>query len=426
MDKFVIKGGNALNGEVIIPSAKNSYLPILAATILCEEKIILHNCPYYSDIKNMCALLEHLGAKVKRFGSDLIIDSSKITSYKIPAYLSGCIRSSIFSLGSILGRCKKAVVAYPGGCEIGARPIDLHIKGLRALKVKIKDRHGYLNCDGRNLTGGTITLDMPSVGATENIMLAGVLAKGETKIINSAKEPEIVDLQNFLNSMGAKVSGAGTSVITIKGVSSLHSTEYTPIPDRIITGTILLSTIMTGGKVTIKNSKPEHIQALLSKLDNNSCKVSIENDRIIVESDKRPLSIHKIETAPFPGFATDLQPQVMSLQTISKGTSIIVENLFETRFKHVPQLHKMGADIVVKDRTAIINGATQLFGAEVTATDLRGGAALVMAGLVAKGTTVVHNVKYIDRGYENFEKMLSSLGAEITRDEEKDKGYFMG
>lgn len=426
MDKFVIRGGNKLCGEVSIPCAKNAFLPILAACILCEETVILHNCPHYTDIKNMCALIENLGAKVKAFGSDLIIDASKVSRYKIDSNLSSCIRSSIFSLGAILGRCRKAIVAYPGGCEIGARPIDLHIKGLKALKVKIIDRYGYLNCDGKNLSGGTVILDMPSVGATENVILASVLAKGETKIINCAKEPEIVDLQNFLNSMGAKVSGAGSSVITIKGVKRLHGTQYTPIPDRITTGTVLLASIMTGGNVTIRNCIPEHVQSLLLKLTNNSCKIGVSSDRIIVESDKRPLSLQKIETAPFPGFATDLQPQTMTLQAISKGTSIIVENLFETRFKHVPQLSKMGADIVVKDRTAVVNGVSQLFGAEVYATDLRGGAALVMAGLVAKGTTVVHNVHYIDRGYEHLELMLSNLGAEIYRYEDKDKNYCLG
>ena len=363
MDKFIINGGKELNGVVDIPCAKNAYLPILAACILCDGVVTLHKCPKYTDITNMCKILENLGAKILlKENNDLIIDARAINNFKIPHELGSKIRSSIFSLGAILGRCGRAYVGYPGGCEIGTRPIDLHLKGLRALNVEIVDRHGYLNCNSKNLKGATITLDMPSVGATENIMLGAVLAKGTTKIINCAREPEIVDLQEFLKSMGAKIKGAGTGVITIKGVSRLHGTEYTPIPDRIITGTMLLASVMTKGKVKLNNANSSHIESLISKLNNNSCKIECNRDNIEIESWARPYSIRKIETMPYPGFPTDLQPQMMAMQCISKGTSILVENLFEARFKHVAELSKMGADIVVKDRTAVIKGVPKLFG----------------------------------------------------------------
>lgn len=416
MDKFLIRGGRKLEGSVEVSSAKNAYLPILAGSILAENEIILHKCPLYTDVINMGKILENLGSKVKYQENSLIIDSRFLNKNEIPHELSSVIRSSIFSLGSILGRFKSAKVAYPGGCEIGTRPIDLHIKGLEALNVKIIDKHGYLYCDGSNMKGGIVHLDFPSVGATENIMLAAVLTKGKTEIVNAAKEPEIVDLQNFLNLMGAKISGAGTSIVTIEGVKKLDKKiEFTPIPDRIIAGTYLIAGVMAGCNMEIKNADSNHIQSLISKLRNSSCKIKVENDTIHIVSEKRARAIQKIETSPYPGFPTDLQPQIMALQTVSKGTSIIVENLFETRFKQVPELIKMGARIVVKDRSAIIRGVNKLYGAEVSSTDLRCGIALVLAGLTADGYTTISNVHHIDRGYMNVEEEFRKLGVDIKR-----------
>ena len=293
MDKIVVKGGNSLIGELEISSAKNSYLPILAGSILCSGEVVLHKYPKYDDVINMIEILENLGGKSQVQDSSLILDMKNLSGYEIPRELASLTRSSIFSLGSILGRFKFAKVAYPGGCEIGARPIDLHIKGLEALNVKVVDRRGYLTCDGKNMRGGDVHLDFPSVGATENVMMAGVLSKGKTRIFNAAKEPEIVDLQNFLNKAGAKIKGAGTTTITIEGVEKLGSVEYTPIPDRIIAGTYIIATAMCGGDVMLTNAKSEHLQALISKLDNNCCKISVKGDKIRVISNGRHKSINK-------------------------------------------------------------------------------------------------------------------------------------
>ena len=423
MEKFLIKGGKKLGGATKISSAKNAFLPILAGCVLCEKPILLHNCPKYVDIVNMVKILENLGAKTTPFSSsgeienncDLLVDCSNLFNPTISHELASVLRSSIFSLGSILGRFKKAKVAYPGGCEIGARPIDLHIKGLRALNVKISDKHGFLTCDGRNMKGGIVNLDFPSVGATENIMLAAVLTKGTTKIINAAKEPEIVDLANFLNTLGAKVFGAGTSTILVEGVEKLGGGEYTPIPDRIIAGTYLIAGIMAGGEIELNNFRIDHNQALFEKLKNLNVRLKYKNGKINVKSEGKIKAIPKIETSPYPGFPTDLQSQILAMQTISKGASIVVENLFETRFKNVPELVKMGANITVKDRTAVVNGVEKLYGASVNATDLRGGVGLVLAGLVAEGYTTVNKIHHIDRGYYKIEEELTKLGADIKR-----------
>lgn len=423
MDKFLIKGGKKLGGAARITSAKNAFLPILAGCILCDKPITLCECPEYVDIVNMTKILENLGAKVETSCPDgeihnncnLTIDCGNLCSSATSQELASCLRSSIFSLGSILGKQKKAKVAYPGGCAIGARPIDLHIKGLKALNVKIIDKHGYLTCDGSNMRGGVVNLDFPSVGATENIMLAATKTKGTTKIINAAKEPEIVDLANFLNKFGAKIYGAGTSTVTIEGVESLGGGTYTPIPDRIIAGTYLIAALAIGGEVEFQNFRPEHNQALLEKVKQTNAKIKIKNNTLYVKIDGRPKAISKIETSPYPGYPTDLQAQMLALQTISKGTSIVVENLFETRFKHVPELVKMGAEITVKDRTAIIRGVEKLYGANIEAADLRGGVALAIASLAASGHSTLSNVNLIDRGYYKFEETFSLLGADIKR-----------
>jgi len=419
MDKFIIVGGNKLNGEIEVESSKNAYLPILSACLLCEEEVVLKKCPIFEDIKNMCDILKSLGVKVEKFGDELHINAKYANNFFISQSLSKKLRSSIFTLGSLLGRFKQAKVAYPGGCEIGLRPVDLHLKGLRALGVKTKECHGYINCDGSGLKGSNICLDFPSVGATENLIMAAVLAKGVTTIFNPAKEPEIEDLQNFLNKMGAKVCGAGTNTITIVGVKKLNGCHYTPIPDRIVAGTYLIASAMCGGKLLIKNVISNHFSILINKLQNSGCKIKQFNDKIYIESSGRLKSINFIKTMPYPGFPTDLQSQILCMQTISKGYSLIQENLFETRFKFVPELLKMGANITIKNQTAYVLGVKKLFGAEVYAKDLRGGAALVLAGLCAEGYTTVYDVYHIDRGYENLEKKLSLLGADIKREREQ-------
>lgn len=415
MDKIVIEGKQKLNGSLHISSSKNAFLPILSACILCDDEIVLKNYPNFTDIENMLNILKNFGAKIKKEDNNLIINCKNLENKEIPNELSSVIRSSIFTLGSMLGRFKSAVTSYPGGCNIGNRPINLHLKGLRCLNVKVNEKYGVISCDGKNMKGSTIYLDFPSVGATENIIMAGVLTKGVTKIINAAKEPEIIDLQNFLNKMGANIKGAGTGIIEITGVKKLHGVEYTPISDRIITGTYVLATVISGGNVELNNACPEYLSSLLSKLKNTSCKLSIKKDNIKIKSDKRIRCFPSIDTQPYPGFATDLQPQIMTLQTVSRGSSLITENLFETRFKHVSELVKMGANITINGRTAFVRGVENLYGAEVEASDLRGGAALVLAGLKADGITIVKNSHFIDRGYEDIVEELKSLNAKIYR-----------
>ena len=372
MDKFIIVGGNKLNGEIEIESSKNAYLPILSACLLSDEEVVLKKCPMFEDIKNMCEILKSLGVKVEKVEDELHINAKYANNFFIPESLSKKLRSSVFMLGSLLGRFLQAKIAYPGGCEIGLRPIDQHIKGLKALGVKTKECHGYISCDGSGLKGANVYLDFPSVGATENLIMASVLAKGVTTIFNPAKEPEIEDLQNFLNQMGAKVFGAGTNTITVYGVKKLFGCHYTPISDRIVAGTYLIACAMCGGKLLLKNVNTKHFSILVNKLQNSGCKLKQFNDKIYIESSGKLKSIKFIKTMPYPGFPTDLQSQILCMQTISKGYSLIQENLFETRFKFVPELLKMGADITIKNQTAYVLGVKKLFGAEVYAKDLRG------------------------------------------------------
>lgn len=415
MKEYIINGGQSLDGALEIKGAKNSILPLMAASILTDEITVLHNCPYISDVDSMINILEGLGSKIIRSGRDVIIDNSMTDKSEIPASLAKELRSSVFLLGSLLSRHKKAKVAYPGGCDIGLRPIDIHITGLRELGIEIQEQGGYILCNCLNAKSADIVLDLPSVGATENLMLASVFIKGKTVIRNCAKEPEIVDLQKFLNTMGAKIRGAGSSVIVVEGVDKLHGIEYTPIPDRIVAGTYLIAAAMCGGNVELSGVNPEHISSLISKLSKTTCKVHIKNDRILIRSKGRQKSLECIETMYYPGFPTDLQSQIMAMQTVSRGTSVIVENIFETRFKTASQLKKLGADITIKGRVAVIRGVKELIGAEVAASDLRGGASLVLAGLVAKGTSIVKDIHYIDRGYEDLSVELQKLGANVRR-----------
>ncbi len=419
MKKYIINGGNMLFGEVEIETSKNSLLPILSATILTDEQCIIHKVPDFLDIKNMLNILKHTGLKIIHNDDTVIIDGANANTCELSIELSSPLRSSIYAMGAFLGRFRKAKICYPGGCDIGLRPIDLHLRGLKDLGAKIIEQHGNIYCDGSNMKGGKVFLDFPSVGATVNIMLASVLIEGTTTIYNCAKEPEIVDLQKFLNAMGAKIRGAGSSTITIKGVKKLHKVDWTPIGDRIVAGTYMIACAMCGGKITIKNAIYEHNQYLINLLMRAGCNIVLKNSNLIVECSKRTKCIQKVETMPYPAFPTDLQPQLMALECVSSGNSIIVENLYETRFKHVPELLKMGANIIVKNQTAFISGVEKLYGAEVKASDLRAGAGLILAGLCAQGYTTINSIEHILRGYENIDKKLTQLGADIKLVDDK-------
>ncbi len=417
MSKIVIAGGNKLEGKIKIDGAKNAVLPILAATVLNGGKNVIHNCPELKDVLSTLEILKFLGCKVKKNGMTITVDSSDINEYRIPEHLMREMRSSIIFLGSIISRCRKAVISYPGGCEIGPRPIDLHLKALRQLAININDTRGYINCSVDQIKSEDIHLTFPSVGATENVMLAAVMAKGETVIRNAAKEPEICDLQNYLNAMGAKVSGAGTSLIRIEGVSKLHNVEYTVIPDRIAAATYLTASAITGGTVEITDVVAEHIQAVLAMLKECGCKIRIREKSITLSRHSVLQPVEMIRTLPYPGFPTDSQAPMMALLSLAKGTSIIAETIFENRFKHVEELVKMGANIKIDGRVAVVKGVEKLLGATVNATDLRGGAALVIAGLAADGVTTIDSIYHIDRGYEKIEEKLAILGANIKRTE---------
>ena len=415
MSKLIINGGRTLNGSVVVQGSKNAVLPIFAGSVLCEGRVIIHNSPKISDCDNMLNILRSLGSKINRYENTVVIENDDMINGEIKSTLARELRSSIFLLGPMLARFKSAKIAYPGGCEIGLRPIDLHLKGLRELNVDIHEEAGFIYCEATNMKGAQIQLDLPSVGATENLMMASIVADGVTVIRNAAKEPEIVDLQNFLNKCGANITGAGSSVITVIGGTKLKGIEYTPISDRIVAGTYMLATCMCGGEIQLLGADLTNLYALVSKFSKYACNIIVNSDNIYIKANGRMSAVDVIETSPFPGFPTDLQAQTVAMLSIANGASVMVENMFESRYKYVPELVKMGAKIVVKDRTAFIKGVKSLYGAEVFAQDLRGGAALVIAGLSAKGRTVVSGLSHVDRGYESIETVLSSLGADIVR-----------
>ena len=415
MEKYIINGGNELYGSVDIQTAKNSVLPVLAATVLTDDKVRILNVPNITDVKNMVKILSCLGCKSVYEGNDIIVDSSCADCYEIPRALAHELRSSVFLLGSVISRFHTAKIAYPGGCDIGLRPVDLHLTGLKRLGVEITEENGYIICRCDKLHGNEIMLDCPSVGATENIMLAAVKAEGTTVIKNAAREPEIEDLQKLLNCMGAKVKGAGSGTVVIEGVKTLNGCEFLPIADRIEAGTFLIAAAMCGGEVELNGAYAENISSLLHKLRENGCKIRINNDKIILENHRRLTSVKSIETQPYPGFPTDLQAQITALCCICRGQSIITENLFETRFKYVPELRRMGADVTVINRNAFVRGVERFRGATVVAHDLRGGAALVSAGLAADGRSEVLDISHIDRGYGSLEYKLRKLGGDIVR-----------
>lgn len=411
--KYVIEGGHKLEGTAYVSGSKNASLPIIAATLLNGGINKLYNVPNIHDTKMMFKILELLGCKIKKNNGKIIIDSRNIHSYEIPESLMREMRSSVIIAGALLSRSKKVIFTYPGGCDIGSRPIDLHLKAFEKLGVKIKEESGYIECEAEEIVGNNIHLDFPSVGATENAMLASIFAKGTTEIHNAAMEPEIVDLQNALNSMGAKISGAGTNNIIIKGVEKLKDLSYNIIPDRIEAGTLLCATAITGGKIKLQKVIPEHINTLLNKLEEMGCNIQVGKNEVILEAPKR-LKAVDVKTLPYPGFPTDLQSILGVTLTVAKGTSIIIENIFENRYKYLNELTKMGAKVTIEGRTAVITGIRRLNKANVRATDLRGGAALVMGALAAKGRTYIENIEYILRGYENLDVKLRSLGADIT------------
>lgn len=414
-DKLLIYGGKRLCGHLEVDISKNAYLPILAASVLCNGEVFLDKYIPLTDFCCMREILNLLNVKSVEVDDGLYLDARFCKNEKIGFEWTQKIRASIFLLGALLGRFKSACISYPGGCNIGSRPIDLHIKGLKSLGVKVLERHGMLYCDGSNMKAGQVCLDFPSVGATESLMMCASVLKGTTVLKNIAKEPEIVDLQNFLNASGAKISGAGSDRIEIEGVPSLHGCQFSVMPDRIVAGTYLLAAATCGGDITLSGFVPEHNESLLSFLRQTACKITLKDDIIRLKADKRLKCVENIQTFPFPFFPTDLQTPVMVLESVSKGHCIIVENIFENRFGAVPELVKMGAKIVVKGRSAYVEGVEKLSGADIFASDLRCGAGLVIAGLKAEGFTTLHNVHYIDRGYNKIEQKFQALGAEIKR-----------
>lgn len=417
MEKLIVKGGNRLVGAVKTSGAKNAVLPIIAASILGTTPSHLDEVPMLEDVHNISEVLKYLGLAVECSPEKnvLDIDSTEITSYEAPYELVRTMRASFLVMGPLLARIGKARISMPGGCAIGARPIDIHLKGFEALGVKIEQGHGYIEASApEGLKGTSIYFDFPSVGATENIMMAASLAEGTTILENAAEEPEIVDLANYLNKMGAKIRGAGTDTIRIEGVEKLHGADYTIIPDRIEAGTYMIAAAMTGGDIVVENVLPEHQKPLIAKLREAGAVVEEDIDKVRVIG-KNPLKAVSIKTLPYPGFPTDMQAQMMAMMVIAEGRSKVTETVFENRFMHVVELNRMGAQISTEGRSAVIDGPCKLTGCDVRATDLRAGAAMILAGLVAEGTTRIGDLHHIDRGYENIVAKLKNLGADIER-----------
>ena len=417
MYSYKIEGGHRLCGQTYVSGSKNASLPILASAILNDGITKLYNLPQIEDVRITLEILKVLGCKIKREKDKVTIDSRNVSKTKIPDELMRKLRSSVIIAGALLSRLKKVEFSYPGGCDIGARPIDLHLKNFRRIGIKITENSRYIECICDKIESKKIELDFPSVGATENLILATVLGNHEIIINNAAKEPEIIDLANFLNKMGAKIYGAGTNTIKVIGVVKLRNISYRIMPDRIEAGTLLIAGAITGGIINICNVIPEHISSVTSKLIEAGCQIKIDQNSIYLKSSNRLKSVD-ITTMPYPGFPTDLQPQFSSMLTVCKGTSIIRENIFENRFKYIQEIQRMGAKATVHEKTLIIKGVRKLHGANVESSDLRGGAALVIAGLAAKGMTKISKLEYLLRGYENLDIKLNSLGANIIREKE--------
>ena len=416
MEQYAIRGGNPLVGEVEIGGAKNASLAILAAAVMTDETVLIENIPDVRDTNVMMQAIESIGGTVERVDRHTArISGKNIKDLVIEGDYIKKIRASYYLLGALLGKYKKAQVSLPGGCNIGLRPIDLHLSGLRSLGVAIHEEGGVIHCDGGNMHSGEVHLDYPSVGATENILMAAVLLPGISVIHNAAREPEIVDLANFINAMGGSVRGAGSAVMTIEGVKYLHGARWTPMPDRIVAGTLLAAGAITGGTIELTRAPVQALLAVNAKLREMGCDVREEEKRVILTAPERLTAFAQLQTQPYPGFPTDMQVQMLALLSVSEGTGVVVENVFENRFTHAGDLNRMGARILCSGRTAVVRGVPELYGARVTARDLRGGAALTLAGLKAQGETQVDGAELIDRGYEHFETQLTCLGADIRR-----------
>ncbi len=415
MEQYVIKGGIPLNGEVEIGGAKNAALAILAAAVMTNETVYIDNLPDVRDINALLGAMEEIGAHVNRVDSHTVtVNGSGVENHIVENESMKKIRASYYLLGALLGKYKKAQVPLPGGCNIGSRPIDQHLKGFKAMGAATRIEHGFIIAEAKSLHGAHIFLDMVSVGATINIMMAAAMADGNTTIENAAKEPHVVDVANFLNSMGASIKGAGTDVIRIRGVKSLHRTEYSIIPDQIEAGTFMFAAAVTGGDVILHNVIPKHLEATSAKLSELGCEVHEYDDTVRVIAPQKLIGTH-VKTMPYPGFPTDMQPQIAVSLAIAEGTSIVTESIFENRFRYVDELARMGASIKVEGNVAVISGVEKFTGARVSAPDLRAGAALVIAGLAAEGITIVDDIYYIERGYENLDLKLQSLGARMEK-----------
>ncbi|HHY05218.1 MAG TPA: UDP-N-acetylglucosamine 1-carboxyvinyltransferase [Thermoanaerobacterales bacterium] len=412
MASFVIDGGRPLKGNIKISSAKNAVLPVMAAALLTEAECIIEDAPKLEDVKVMVEVLNSLGADTVCNGNSIKIQAERINAIEAPYDLVRKMRASFLVMGPFLARLGKARISMPGGCAIGSRPIDLHLKGFASLGADIELGHGFVEAKCKKLKGTTIYLDFPSVGATENIMMAATLAEGQTIIENAAKEPEIIDLANFLNAMGAHIRGAGTDIIKIEGVKELKGISYTVVPDRIEAGTFLVAGAITGGDIILENVVSEHLKPIIAKLVECGATITEEPEGLRVIGNGRPKA-SDVKTLPYPGFPTDMQAQIMAYLSLAEGTSMVIETVFENRFMHVEELRRMGAHIKIEGRSAVIEGVEKLSGAPVKATDLRAGAALILAGLAAEGTTRVMNSFHVERGYENIDKKLSLLGANI-------------
>lgn len=411
METLKITGGSPLYGEVTVQGAKNSVLPILAATLLAKGVCVIHNCPHLSDVTASLAILKHLGCRVIQDGETVVVNSSDVTGYDVPHELMSEMRSSVIFLGAVLARCGRAELSLPGGCELGARPIDLHIKAMEALGAKFCDTADSISCVVTKLQGANINLSIPSVGATENAMIAACAASGTTVITNAAREPEIEDLQEFLNSIGAKVKGAGTSTVSVEGVKSFHGCSHKVIPDRIVTATYMAAVVSAGGEIFLRGVQPKHLNAISEALADTGTFIDSTGDVMHVSCKQKPKALKPVITRPYPGFATDAQPPVMAAVLKAEGTSVFVENIFENRFRHGEELNRLGADIRIVGKVAVVSGVSRLRGAHVNASDLRGGAALVVAALGAEGDTFISGTHHIRRGYECIAYDLMCLGA---------------
>ena len=424
MEYFKIIGSRRLEGEISLHGAKNSVLPILSASVLINGESVIHNCPRLSDVENTVKILEYLGAEVKWENDTLIINSRSVNKYDIPVRLMREMRSSILFLGSLLSRQKRASLSFPGGCEIGLRPIDIHLNAIKELGYRVEVNSDSIDCFAEKSNGANTFLPFPSVGATENVILASVVSEGTVRIINAAREPEIEDLCNYLNSAGADIRGAGSTVIEINGVSKLHSVEHAVIPDRILASTLMSAAAVTGGNIRINNVKLSHLEPILGAFIESGCKLWTGEGELVIKAPERLKRVKRIQTRPYPGFPTDSQATCTAMLTAAKGVSTVYETIFENRFRHIPQLLKFGADITVCERTAVISGVKSLKPAEAYCTDLRGGAAVAVVALKAQGVSIIKNIYHIDRGYEKFEEQLNQLGAAIMRknDEEEKQG----